>query len=327
MASWPTSLPVFILTGFLGSGKTTFLNQLLQNPDNAATAVLVNEFGEIGIDHLLVDTIDDEILLLESGCVCCSVRDDLSAALLNIIEKCAEGLLPPLSRIVLETTGVADPAALLQFLMERDDLNRHFIIGGVLTVIDTVYGEKTLQEHPEAERQAAMADVLIFSKTDISNPKTLDRLKQKLNNMAHASLILNSNDKIDFAAIFDNRQKKSIPEIEYKQPAGHPAGHGFSSFVLSWNSPVIWNDFKVWLEGLLIARGDDIYRLKGLVHVEGKRGPIVIQGVQHTFYEPTMLDKWPARPPRTELVFITRYFTKSAAYKSLDPFMSLSKKL
>jgi G3E family GTPase len=316
------SIPIFILTGFLGSGKTTFLNRLLRDPALHDTAVLVNELGEVGLDHLLVETIDEEIILLSSGCVCCSVRDDFSAALISLAEKWARGLIPTASRIVLETTGIADPAPLLQLIMDSRELSTRFHLGGVLTVIDGVLGERTLQTEAQAVLQAAMADTIIYSKTDLAEPDALERLKVLVQDHTDARAFIDASSNIDIAALFPRHHL----DADGRRPARHHEGephhrHGFSTFLLTWETPLPWETFSAWLEGLLIARGEDIFRLKGLLHVTGHSRPFVVQGVQHCVYEPHELGKWPGGKPLTELVFIVRNFTRDAAIRSLQPFI------
>ena len=329
-------IPIHILTGFLGSGKTTYLNRLLQHPEISETAVLINELGEIGLDHLIVDTFDDDVILLESGCVCCSVRDDFTGLLLELARKRTAELIPPFNQVVLETTGVADPIAILQVLMLDKLICNFYRNGSVITVIDGNYGNKALQEHEEALRQVVIADHLVLSKTDIAEPLSISHLKKEITNLNSTASMSYTRD-VSPQEIFRKRSVDDAVRIKliedyYKTDLiasgknHHGDGKRFSSFCLSWTEAVAWSDLNLWLEGLLYARGNEILRLKGIVHIKNDNRPVIIQGVQFSLYEPQFLMRWPGDTPTTNLVFITCDFTKKAAINSIKPFFNISVK-
>lgn len=321
----PDLRPISLLTGFLGSGKTTLLNRLLANPMMGDAAVLINEFGDVALDHLLVETIDDEIMVLETGCVCCTPRDDLSETLLALFARRQAGDTPDFRRILLETTGLADPAPILQQIMTHPALAALCRPGPLITVVDTVYGPATLDRHLEAVRQVALADRLVLSKTDLDPAKAArSALVARLGALNPGADILTCNE----AAAHPQALFAATPDRPADQPAltaaRGPHDHRFASFTISWEASVVWAEFEAWLSGLLAVRGDSIYRLKGLLNVAGKDRPVVVQGVQHSLYPPGELAAWPTDAPRTQLVFITQDFSPAAALASLRPFFPLA---
>lgn len=317
-----------ILTGFLGSGKTTLLNRLLRRPDMADTAVLVNELGEVGIDQWLIEPLTDGVVLLESGCVCCSVRDDLTAALASLLAKRRAGVVPPFRRIILETTGIAVPGPIAQLVLADEELARNVHLAGILTVVDGELGALSLERHIECIEQVATADQLVVTKLDIASPAVLETLRARLRTVNPLAPIIDAEEETSLAhdlltvdLVRLPRPHESNGAAYERQHVGHAAR--FSTFALSWEQPVEWCDLEAWLDNLLIARGDDILRIKGLVNVAGSDQPIVLQGVQHTLYPPTRLPSWPHGLPRTELVFITRDFSRAAAMRSIGPFTNI----
>lgn len=326
-------IPIVIVTGFLGSGKTTVLNQLLSSPELADTAVLINEFGEIGLDHLLVGSVDEDILLLEAGCVCCSVRDDFSSSLLMLHDKRAERVIPPFQRVILETTGIADPIAIYELILADKEIIRRYLCKGILTVVDAVHGLTNLDKHMEAVKQVSVADHIIISKTDLRDKTELETIEErlhKLNPLAFRSYsglkpvnpdILSGN--FNEASSMESKQLlRQHTHTEEAISSSHD--HRFATFSLAWSDAVEWDDFVAWLEALLIVRGDSIHRVKGLLNVNGEAQPVVIQGVQHSFYPPVKLDRWPEHKIETKLVFITSDFSKRAAIKSLENILAVS---
>jgi G3E family GTPase len=326
------STPFAILTGFLGSGKTTLLNRLLADPRMSETAVLVNEVGEIGLDHWLLEAVTDGVVLLESGCVCCSVRDDLAGALGSLLEKRRERAVPQFRRIILETTGIAVPGPIVQLLLADAELAAQLRPISVSTVVDALLGQRALELHVECSEQVAMADRLVVSKLDLAEPDQAAALHRRLRCLNSSAPVLHSGmESLDPDELFGTdaaspTDPPTRPQIVDFRTGGSDLGHHekrFTTFSLSWDRPLEWPEFEAWLEGLLIARGEDILRLKGLLNVAGRARPVVVQGVQHTLYPPTELPSWPGGPPRTELTFVTRDFSKAAALRSLEPFFDL----
>jgi len=310
---------VSIITGFLGSGKTTLLNRLLRHPDMATAAVLINELGDVGVDNLIVDRLDEDVVLLESGCVCCSVRDDLTAALLRLHQRAESGELPDFDQVVLETTGIADPASILQLLMSDALICARYHLGTVTTVVDACFAPANIDAVPEAARQVLMADRLVISKSDMVEQSAIDSLRDRLANL-NPTASRHLSEDVDPATLFDvtDQRDARIPSSLVNH------GQRYSTFQLRWSEAVDWRDLETWIEGLLSARGEDLWRIKGLLNIRGEPQPLVFQSVQHSVYTPTKLAQWPGDGPRSELTFITRHFSRKAAIQSLRPFVRVS---
>lgn len=309
-----------ILTGFLGSGKTSLLNAILRDPAFGDTAVLINELGDVGVDHLLVEQVGDDIILLESGCVCCSIEDDLSAALARLSAQRAAGVIPPFTRIIVETTGIADPGPVIQTVIGRPTPGLAITLDGVITVVDGVLGATSLDAFPEVERQVAVADLLVVSKQSMAEPDAVTRLIDRLSELAPDVPVLDHDvARQTPALLFGGFAQR----VHAPTPHRHHHGHDgrYATFTLRWEAPVAWTDFIAWLEGLLAVRGDDILRLKGMVNVAGQERPVIVQGVQQLLFAPTRLPDWPGGCPRNEIVMITRHFSRTAAWRSLMPFV------
>jgi G3E family GTPase len=300
----------------------------------ADTAVIINEFGPVGIDHLLVAALTDDVFLLESGCICCSAGDDLGSTLASLLTRRKSGDLPPFLRIVLELTGVADPGRLLQRLPADPLLGFQVRIHGVLTVVDAVFGSVTLDRHPECAQQVALANQLALSKLDLAEATAVTALRARLRDLNPLATCLET-ARLDGARLFDDVGRAgvsfavappptvrslSIPSGQPVTSPTHGAHHAdrYSAFCLRGEEPVDWADFEAWLEALLLARGDSILRIKGLLNVAGRPRPQLVQGVQHALYPCAELPAWPRGRPCSEIVFVTRDFSSSAALRSLE---------
>jgi G3E family GTPase len=328
--------PLVVLTGFLGSGKTTLLNRLLGQPSLADTAVIINELGPVGIDHLLVETLTDDVLLLESGCICCTAGEDLGATLTGLLARRGIGELPPFRRIVLETTGVADTGRLLQRLLGDSALAPEVRIHGVLTVVDAVFGSVTLERYPECAHQIAVANQLVLSKLDLAEAAGVESLRTRLRALNPlATVVEGGSARLDCARLFEDIGHGGVsfavtplpapdaadaPAVRAAMSSTRAEHHAdrYSAFSLHWDEPVSWVDFEAWLEALLLARGESILRIKGLLNVAGRRRPQLVQGVQHALYPCAELRAWPHDTPRSEFVFVTRDFSASATRRSLQ---------
>jgi G3E family GTPase len=320
-------VPVHVLTGFLGSGKTTLLRHLLAQPEFADTAVVINEFGEVGLDHLLVRELAEDVVLLSSGCLCCTVRDDLVSTLAELHALMRAGEIPAFSRVVVETTGLADPAPILQAILGERRLTPFLRMGQVITTVDAVNGEQTLARHREARQQLAIANRVIVTKTDLVAESGRDSLLEKLSAInPTADLLTSCKAQLPAARVLDEVQARwKRPDHRGAAPGSHSHehnGHGhdqaIQTFTVQVKQPVQWDAFVDWLELLLASRGDSILRVKGLLAVTGDDRPVIVQGVQHVLYPIERLPEWPAGSPGAGwIVFIARDLTQRAVENSL----------
>jgi G3E family GTPase len=329
----PVPIPVTVLTGFLGAGKTTFLNRVLSDPALAGTLVLVNEFGEIGLDHLFMEAVGEDVVLLSSGCLCCSVRGELVGALESLLRDVDNDRLAAPRRIVIETTGLADPAPILQTLMSHPYLSLRFTVDTVATVVDAVNGLSTLDSHPESLRQAAIADVLAISKTDLAPPEAVAALKERLAALNPRADVIDSRGADAMEQVFSARslaRRQERPgairawlgrDASSSAPASHRSGR-ISSFVIACDEPVPAATFDLFLQLLRSAHGAKLLRVKGLVALaERPDRPVVVHGVQHVFHEPVTLEAWPDADHSTRIVFIVQDLEDSLVRRMWDAFL------
>ena len=294
-----------IVTGFLGSGKTTLIQRLLATPEGANTAVVVNEFGEVGIDHALLRGSSDTTVLLGDGCVCCAVRTDLQDSLRTLYAERAQGAVPNFQRVVIETSGLADPGPVLQTLASDRALGREFHLQSLVTVVDAVAGATNLASAPEARHQAALADRIVLTKTDLADRTAADRVTERIRSLTDAPLATADHGTIAPSFLLDEAQ---LDPAERGTPHDHTHAHsdGVVSFALFFERPIAWPVFEQTMAVLTALRGPDLLRVKGLVAVEGVRGPVVVHAVQHVAHRPVELEDWPDPDRRSRLVFITR---------------------
>ena len=310
-------LPVTILTGFLGAGKTTLLASLLRRPDFARTAVIINEFGDIGLDHDLVRAnTDARVLLLESGCVCCSLRSDLTDTLRDLFRQRVLLKIPEFDRVIVETTGLADPVPILNALQADPVTAVRFRLDGIVTVVDAVNGDAQMDVHAEAVRQSAMADRLILSKTDLANPAATARLIARLAvlNPGVVPVSIRPGDVAPEILISrtPGNPPRAVTELAPEAPDhAHDHDHGVGSFTFSYSNPLPWSRVSDALDALLGAYGDRILRLKAILAIVDEPLPVVIQGVGHILYPPTSLPAWPEGARSSRLVFITQGLTRA----------------
>lgn len=301
--------PVHVLTGFLGSGKTTLLSRVLRDPAFTGTAVIVNEFGEVGLDHELVETSDDQIVQLLTGCLCCAIKTDLSRTLLDLDARRCRGEIA-FDRVVVETSGASNPAPVLQTLLTDREVNARYRLGRVVTTVDTVNAEATLSRSMESRRQVGLADCLVLTKIDLAEAS--DRLRSVLAGLNRVAPIACNSGSLDAARLFDSSDGIDLV-TSAKQTDGPAAGGrhahdhagSLSSVSLMHASPVPASSVPLFLDGLMTHLGDRLLRLKGIVQIaEAPETPMVIQAVQHVLHEPGWLSAWPSDDHRTRIVLI-----------------------
>lgn len=328
-------LPLTVVTGFLGAGKTTLINRLLPDPALADTVVVVNEFGAVGLDHLLIETVEEGMVLMRSGCLCCTVRGDLVNTLEGLLRKRDNRRIHPFRRVLIETTGLADPAPVLQTLIGHPYLALRYRLEGVATLVDAVNGEATLDAHPEAVKQAAVADRLLLSKLDLA--PDAERLRRRLRALNPGAPMLDAREA-GAAAVLDcglydpatkapdvgrwlgDEAVLAGPGGAHRHADGTLHGEGaaapadpnrhddaIQAHAFATDRAIPAQSFALFQQLLAAAHGPKLLRLKGLVKIaENPERPAVIHGVQHVFHPPVLLERWPSEDRRTRMVFVTK---------------------
>lgn len=323
-------IAISIVTGFLGSGKTTLLNRLLKDPRLSDTAVIINEFGDVGIDHLLVEQASDGIIELSDGCLCCTVRGELVDTLADLVDRLQTGRIERLKRIVIETTGLADPVPVLQSVMGHPALAQAFRLDGVIAVVDAVNGDATLDAHEEAIRQVAVADRIVLTKTELADPVEMDALKKRLRALNPAAALLEGGEA-DYANLFDcglyapETKTADVRRWLGEDTHGHDhAGHDhhghddhhhhhhhhyddrIRTFSLVHDRPLPYTAVENFLDLLRATKGEHLLRIKGIIEIaEDPSRPLVIHGVQKMLHPPARLPTWPDGVRGARIVLIT----------------------
>lgn len=353
-------VPVWVLSGFLGSGKTTLLNHLIKQPELSDTLVIINEFGETSLDHLLVTHSDEDMVVtLENGCVCCNIRRDLSTTLKQVTWRFSRNGKRQFNRVVIETTGLADPAPIVHTLMTDETLARRYQLDALITAVDCANGIETLSQHPEAAKQVAIADYLVVTKHDLATAEQFTELTHQLAALNPSAQRLTAhNGSVDPHRFLDGQRfsiKQASPDIlswlaaespttpahrrykpvrQHRNPIRTPSAqhqntsssprdsvhHGIQAFCLTFEAPLTPDLFDQWL-GLLVGfKGSSLLRVKGIVHLKNRPGPTIIHGVQHIFHPPVELAAWPSEDRTTRIVFITRDLEPSVIERTFNAF-------
>ena len=334
-------IPVTLLTGFLGSGKTTLLNKLLSHSKMHDSAVIINELGEAGLDHILATQVEsehiaDNTVLLNSGCVCCSLKNELADTMRDLFFKRALQAIPQFNRLVIETTGMANPGPILGNLMNEPVIESTFRLDAVVVTVDSVYGLKQLEDNAEARKQAAVADVLLLTKSDLANEDEIELLKERLaainpgatlHTIQHGEI---DPDLIIDVGLFDPTGKKAEPQRWLRAPvkANRPKGtlpqatthDEIASFTVTLPVPINWRDLKPVILKLCQTHGEKLLRLKGIIHAADQTAPLAIHAVHFTPYPPTLLDGWTEDEPSNRIVLIGKGLDEGEIRKLLTQF-------
>ena len=342
MTDYVELIPVNVVTGFLGSGKATLLQKLLASPKLRDTAVLVNEFGEVGLDHHLLDNVSEGTSLWDNGCVCCALRGDLQESLRDLFSRRELGEIPRFERVVVETSGLADPVPIAYTILAEPVIQYHFRLGNIVTTIDAVNGRNQLEQHDESLKQAAVADRLILTKTDLASVGQVNELRTELRRLNSGAIVIDP-------AVEDVDPRRLLTDDTYDQEsrarevdrwledealttgsASHRHGNEehnhdrIFSFCLQYDAPLDWTAFGVWMTMLLNRHGDRVLRIKGLLNVSGVATPVLINGVQHIVHPPLHLDGWPDTNHRNRIIFIVRDLPQERIETSLAVFNALA---
>lgn len=319
-------IPITIVTGSLGSGKTTLLVPLLNQPEMVHTAVIVNEFGKIGLDHHLLRQADEETILLGGGCVCCNRREDLEKECKTLLGQYERGEIQ-LDRIVIETTGLADPAPITFTILTDPVLQNHFYIDCIVTTVDAVNAPLHFKQ-PETIKQVVAADKIVITKADVATDEQVQKVKEQIEELQPAATIYVAGKEKINAELLSGPTDRSIQALSVaKEKSDFRKNHSrlnqeIQSISFAFHQPLDWSAFGIWLSMLLYARGEEVLRVKGMLDV-GEKGPVVINGVQHIIHPPEHLDRWPNDQPFSHFILIMRSIQPNVIEQSLRAFQGL----
>lgn len=312
-------IPITLLTGHLGSGKTTALNAYLAAPDSEPALVIINEFGDVGLDHLLVRETTESVVLLENGCLCCAVREDLVTTLRDLAKSLRDRTVPPFSRVIIETTGLADPVPVIHSLMSDLYVMLSFRLARVVTLVDAVNGPSVIERFPEALRQVSLADTVVLTKGDLADPERIAQLEGLIRSInPRVPVVVKSRDALERAVFetdsFDVHANGAAVDgwlTEDPRTGKAPAStHSVQSFCIERRAPMSWDVVANWIGELAGEHGPRLLRIKGIVAIEGSELPYVVHGIQHLFHPPEILENWPSQDRLSRIVFIVDGLTR-----------------
>ncbi len=331
-------IPLNVITGFLGSGKTSLLSNLLKLKSMKNTLVLVNEFGEVGLDNELIEYIDKDTVLLQSGCICCTIREDLTSTLSDLLDRRFSNEIS-FNRVILETTGLADPSPIIYSICKGNIIKNNYRLSNVITTVDAINGIIHMSENYESKKQIAVADRIMITKSDIDK-SNLSEILEKIKELNPSAPIFYNNKKFSFNKIFkddlfslDNKSELVRNWIETEGFSSHKShSHDVNrhndeiyTFHLKFDDQINWTTFGIWLTMLLHYHGENILRVKGILNVAGSESPIAIHGVQHFIHQPMHLKSWPNSNRKSRIVFILKKINSSDILNSLGVFNKLGK--
>ncbi len=324
-------IPVSLLTGFLGSGKTTLINALVRRAGWADTAVVVNELGEIGLDHLLIESSDDNIVLLDSGCLCCALQGGLKETLADLFVRRVKGTVPRFTRVIVETTGIADPGPIANSLVADALVKAEFRLATIATTVDAKHGEHAIDTEPEALRQIALADVLLVTKTDLAERTAIDRLDARFANVNPLAVrVVATKGDIEPALLFapgaslfaEKGSERGLWTAGRYTLLGSDHRNGVESASMILEGPTTWAGLATWTSLISTQFGDTLLRVKGIIEINdaGYHGPVAIHGIGRYFHPPERLVRWPSDDHRSRLVCIGRKLNQALLTKTLRAF-------
>lgn len=337
-------IPVTVLTGFLGSGKTTLLQTLLNCKEGSGVAVMINELGEVALDHLFVQKLTESAIVLKNGCICCTIREDLQTGLRELIDGIYSKTVAPFNRIVIETTGLADPTPIAMTLDGDLMLRRQVRLANIIATVDAIFGAEQIDSHEESLRQAAIADRIVLTKTDIAISEQISLVKEKIHKVNSTAMILDANkEKSLWHLLFDidpfdpntkssevQNWLKHLPDIKIvdSEHRYHEEYHNddIQTFSIRTEEPLNWTAFAIWLSALLHRYGKNILRIKGLLNIPDALGPVVLNTVQSHITPPMHLDEWPDEDRSSRIVFIVQGILPNTIRNSLDTFLKVLSK-
>lgn len=317
-------VPVTLLTGFLGSGKTTLLRELLRSPAMSDAAVIVNEFGAVGLDHLLIERGSEDVVLLDSGCLCCAVSNGLAETLEDLHYRRLRHATPRFSRVVIETSGLAEPAPIMHLLLADPAIVRWYELDGVVATVDGVLGARQLAAHPTCRKQVAVADAIVLTKADVSDSQDLSRVRQMLEGInSRATLLHAAQGHVDSDRLMGLGRHDAKMMARWLRAEGAAGGpeHSHASDIATYSvvfrEPLQWSEYADWIASLQRLPADQLLRVKGVIGLGDKGLPHVVQGVQHVFGHPVAMDAWPWSDRHSRIVFIVQELSRAAVTEAL----------